>query len=44
MWDVLHPGRTWAEKLKPAMTVDEVLGRVREFLEAYKLPSADFNS
>ena len=44
MWDVLHPGRAWTDKLKAAMTADEVLASVRDFLESYKLPSEDLSS
>lgn len=44
MWDVLHPGRVWADRLQAAMTADEVLASVREFLESYKVPSDDLSS
>lgn len=31
-WDILHPGRPWAEKLAPEETFEQVLQRLREFL------------
>jgi hypothetical protein len=32
-WDVLHPGRTWAERLQPNRRSDtEILDRLHEFL------------
>jgi hypothetical protein len=34
-WDVIHPGRTWAEKLKPcARTKEEVESSITEFFRA----------
>lgn len=36
-WDVLHPGRSWAERLQPSRrTVEEIKQGVREFLRAPK--------
>ncbi|WP_319406168.1 Eco29kI family restriction endonuclease [uncultured Desulfosarcina sp.] len=32
-WDVLHPGRPWAEKCRPREeTADQIIGEVREYL------------
>ena len=34
MWDCLHPGRAWAERLQPcAFTAEELERRVREYLD-----------
>jgi len=44
IWDVLHPGRAWAERLQAAATEDQVLALVRDFLESYKLPADDLTS
>lgn len=36
-WDVLHPGRSWAERLQPSRrTIEEIKQGVREFLRASK--------
>ena len=32
-WDTLHPGRTWAKKLRPNKTFEDALERVKEFLQ-----------
>ena len=33
LWDCLHPGRAWAERLQPcAFTAEELEQRVREYL------------
>jgi hypothetical protein len=32
-WDILHPGRGWAEKLKIKRTIDEIQRKVAEFLQ-----------
>ena len=31
-WDIVHPGRRWAEKLEAAESLEQVLSRLREFL------------
>ena len=31
-WDVLHPGRTWAKKLKPGKAENEILKQVSEYM------------
>jgi hypothetical protein len=41
MWDVLHPGRKWADSLASAVSVEHVLGRVREYLSSFTLPPAE---
>ncbi|MCI0541045.1 MAG: Eco29kI family restriction endonuclease [Verrucomicrobiales bacterium] len=41
LWDVLHPGRRWADRLKAAMTADQVLALVRNHLESFTLPAGD---
>jgi hypothetical protein len=41
MWDVLHPGRPWAEGLKAACTAEEVQIAIALFLESFSLPTAD---
>jgi len=33
-WDIVHPGRHWAERLEAAEDADAVLGRLRSFLES----------
>ena len=32
-WDILHPGRTWAEKLAAGKTIEEVKKTVADFLK-----------
>jgi DNA mismatch endonuclease Vsr len=41
MWDVLHPGRRWAEKLKAACTAEKVLSLIEEFLTSFTVPTDD---
>ena len=31
-WDILHPGRPWADKLAPEETFEQVLQRLQQFL------------
>lgn len=33
-WDALHPGRSWAAKLRQTKTVNEALRRLNDFLIA----------
>jgi hypothetical protein len=33
-WDIVHPGRRWAERLEAAEDADAVLGRLRSSLES----------
>jgi hypothetical protein len=40
-WDVLHPGRAWADKLQAAMSTEEVLDLVRDYLESFALAPDD---
>jgi hypothetical protein len=35
-WDVLHPGRSWAERLKETRGKTEAEKRVKEFLKSHK--------
>jgi len=35
-WDVIHPGRSWAKKLKPGKTEVEVLVSIEEHLKRIK--------
>lgn len=32
-WDILHPGRSWASKLKPGKSKEQVISEVRHFLK-----------
>jgi hypothetical protein len=41
MWDILHPGRLWADKLEAAMTAENVLALVRSYLNSFSTPPAD---
>jgi hypothetical protein len=41
MWDVLHPGRAWADKLQGAITTEAVLCLVRSYLDCFELPSSE---
>lgn len=41
MWDVLHPGRLWADRLPAAMTSERVLALIRDFLNTFTLPSEE---
>lgn len=41
-WDVLHPGRGWAEKCKPREERAEDISRdVEQYLRAFNFPSSD---
>jgi hypothetical protein len=33
-WDILHPGRTWAKKLKPGRSRDQILEEITAHLES----------
>lgn len=33
LWDVLHPGRSWAAQLNAEISVEEILGRLNAFLD-----------
>jgi hypothetical protein len=37
-WDVLHPGRTWADRLQAAWTSEEILARVQRHTESVPIP------
>jgi hypothetical protein len=37
-WDVVHPGRPWARRLKPAQTPDEVLASIKSHIESCPIP------
>jgi len=41
MWDVLHPGRAWADKLQAAVTADQVLNLARDYLVSFTIPSGE---
>jgi DNA (cytosine-5)-methyltransferase 1 len=41
MWDVLHPGRPWAEGLKAACTAEEVQIVIATFFESFSVPTDD---
>ena len=43
MWDVLHPGRPWANRLKSACTAEQVEASITRFLTSYTIPSADIS-
>jgi hypothetical protein len=32
-WDILHPGRAWAKKLKPGRSAEEILKEVSAHLK-----------
>jgi hypothetical protein len=38
MWDVLHPGRRWAEKLSAAVARDQVLSLIEAHFQNVKVP------
>lgn len=38
IWDVIHPGRGWAEKLKAALTEENALELVRKYLDTFNPP------
>jgi hypothetical protein len=43
MWDVLHPGRSWAEKCRDRpQTADDLAQHVAEFLKANQPPAVHF--
>lgn len=33
LWDILHPGRPWAARLNAEVSFDEVLGKLKAFLD-----------
>ncbi len=35
-WDILHPGRPWAERLQPAESAEEVIARLTRFLDQHQ--------
>lgn len=37
-WDVLHPGRTWAERLQPGCTYEDIIARIRSHIETFPIP------
>ncbi|MGH7968087.1 MAG: Eco29kI family restriction endonuclease, partial [Limisphaerales bacterium] len=37
-WDVLHPGRSWANQLGDACTYETVLGVVKSHLDTVQIP------
>ncbi|HZV33194.1 MAG TPA: Eco29kI family restriction endonuclease [Verrucomicrobiae bacterium] len=41
LWDILHPGRRWAEKMKAEMSVKEVRALAFEYLEKSAQPPSD---
>ncbi len=40
-WDVIHPGRSWAERLQPATTCDEILAQVNAHNESVPIPPGE---
>lgn len=38
-WDTLHPGRTWAEKVKPGKGQKQLLALVTDFFEGKPVPT-----
>jgi hypothetical protein len=43
MWDVIHPGRPWADGLKAAVTGQEVLALIAQHIKTIAMPSGDLN-
>ena len=41
IWDVLHPGRQWAEPLHAAVTRDFVMGLIEKYLDLALVPPPD---
>ena len=41
IWDVIHPGRRWAEKLSAAVTADGVLSLVEEHFKNVPIPPGE---
>ena len=41
LWDVLHPGRPWADKLAAGCTAKDVVVSINEFLKSFVIPSED---
>jgi len=41
-WDVLHPGRGWAERLQPAGTHEEIVARIQSHTASISIPPAEF--
>ncbi len=37
-WDVIHPGRAWATRLSAATTYDEVVARIKTYVESTVIP------
>jgi hypothetical protein len=44
MWDVLHPGRKWAEKLGASVTAEEVLSLIKQHFESVPVPPGELEA
>jgi hypothetical protein len=42
LWDVIHPGRKWAEKLEAAATDSDILARIDQYFGTWVSPPGDF--
>jgi hypothetical protein len=40
-WDVLHPGRTWADRLQAACTYEEVVARIQSHIALTPIPPGE---
>jgi hypothetical protein len=40
-WDVLHPGRAWADRLQAATTSEEILPRIQAHFNSVQIPPAE---
>ena len=44
MWDVIHPGREWAEELSAAVTADAVLSLIKDHFADVLVPPGDLEA
>jgi hypothetical protein len=41
LWDVIHPGRAWAERLRASKTPDQAMELIANYLADFRLPTGE---
>lgn len=41
MWDILHPGRRWADRLRASLNANQVLALIKEHFEKVTAPTGE---